>query len=74
MPEKLKPIELGESRVIGEKEFELTPDGGLAMQVAWAVRETYNIGVLLAKRAQLKAELVEIEALLAKHAELAGAQ
>ncbi len=70
MAEKLKPIELGESRIIGEKEFELTPDGGLAMQVAWAVRETYNVGALLAKKAQLKNELGEIDALLAKHAEL----
>jgi hypothetical protein len=71
---KLIPIELGDTKKIGEKEYELTEEGGLKMQVAVPLVKTYNMGGLLAKKAQLEAELAEIESLLAKHAELMQVQ
>ena len=70
MPDKLIPIELGTSVVVGEKTYELTDEGGLTMQVAIPYRKTYSLGGLTAMKAKLEAELVEVDALIAKHAEL----
>lgn len=70
MPVKLVPIELGDTVQIGEKSYELTEEGGLTMQVAVPYRKTYNLGGLVAAKAKLTAELTEVNALIAKHAEL----
>ncbi len=66
----LKPMELGEQKAIGEKEFQLTDEGNLLMQVAVPVVKAYDVSSLLKGRAKLQAELDEIDTLLAKHAEL----
>jgi hypothetical protein len=70
MSKKLIPIEVGDTKKIGEKEYELDEANNLRMQVAVPVVKTYNVGGLLAKKAQLEAELAEVDSLLAKHAEL----
>lgn len=70
MPEKLVPIEVGDTVEVGKKEYELTDEGGLTMQLAVPYRKTYNLGGLVAAKAKLEAELAEVEALIAKHAEL----
>lgn len=67
---KLVPIEMGDTKTIGEKEYELTEEGGLRMQLAVPFSKTYNLGGLQAARAKLQAELDEIDSLIAKHAEL----
>jgi hypothetical protein len=61
---------MGDMKTIGEKEYELTEEGGLKMQVAVPFAKTYNLGGLQAARAKLQAELDEIDSLIAKHAEL----
>jgi hypothetical protein len=70
MPEKLIPIAVGDTKTIGEKEYELTNEGGLRMQLAVPFSKTYNLGGLQATKAKLEAELAEVNALIAKHAEL----
>lgn len=70
MPEKLIPIAVGDTKEIGKKEYELTDEGGLVMQLAVPYRKTYNLGGLEATKAKLEAELAEVNALIAKHAEL----
>jgi len=67
---KLSPMKLGESKAIGEKEFQLTDEGNLLMQVAVPVVKAYDVSSLLKTKAKLQAELTEIDDLLAKHAEL----
>ncbi len=74
MPTKLIPIEMGDTVKIGEKKYELTEEGGLTMQLAVPYRKTYNLGGLMAKKANLVAELAEVNSLIAKHAELAEAK
>ena len=70
MPERLIPIVLGDTVKVGEKKYELTDEGGLTMQLAVPYRKTYNLGGLQASKAKLEAELAEVNALIAKHAEL----
>ena len=70
MPERLIPIVLGDTVKVGEKKYELTEEGGLTMQLAVPYRKTYNMGGLQASKAKLEAELAEVNALIAKHAEL----
>lgn len=70
MPEKLIPIARGDTVKVGEKRYELTEEGGLTMQLAVPYRKTYNLGGLQASKAKLEAELAEVNALIAKHAEL----
>ena len=74
MPEKLIPIAVGDTVKVGEKNYELTEEGGLVMQLAVPYRKTYNLGGLMAKKAALQAELVEVDSLIAKHAELVEAK
>jgi hypothetical protein len=70
MPGKLVPIAVGDTKEIGKKEYELTDEGGLVMQVAVPYSKTYNLGGLMAMKAKLEAELAEVDSLIAKHAEL----
>lgn len=72
MPITLQPIEAGETKVVGEKEYDLSETGELVMQVTIPVRKSYNLGGLLAKRAELQAELAEVQSLIDKHAELSA--
>lgn len=71
--DKLIPIKVGDTKRIGEKEYELGEDGTLVMQVAYPVRKVYSRDALLATKADLEAKLVEANSLLAKLAELEGA-
>ena len=74
MSEKMKPIELGDTMAIGEKEFELDPRGVLVMQCAIPERQEYGIAALQSRKAQLTLELVEINSLIAKYQELLTAK
>jgi hypothetical protein len=70
---RLVPIKVGDTKKIGEKEYELDGGGGLVMQVAVPFRKAYNKDGLLATKAKLQAQLVEVDSLLAKLAELEDA-
>ncbi len=75
MPEKMAPMKLGDTKVIGEKEYELHEDGlHLLMQVAIPEPRSYSRVGLLADKARLQGELAEVESLLAKHDELTAAR
>ena len=73
MPEKKKSTPIGELKpgdtaTIGEKQFALTDDeSGLIVQQVGVVTKTFQIGGLLAKRAQLEAELAAVNELIAEH-------
>ncbi len=74
MPTKLIPMKAGDTKELGEKEFALTGEGGLTMQVAVIFSKTYNLGGLMASRAKLVDQLAEVDSLIAKHAELVEAK
>lgn len=59
---------------VGKKQYRLNDDETLTMLVAVPVQKNYARGGLLARKAQLEAELVEIDALLAKQTELIAAK
>lgn len=69
----LIPIKTGDTKRVGEKEYELQSDGIMKMQLAVPFVQTYTRDGLLAKKADLEAKLTEVNALLAKMAELEGA-
>ena len=70
-PRVLTEIKPGDTAEIGSKEYQLTDDGaGVVLQQVGVFRKTYQIGGLIAKKAQLEAELAAVEELIAKHAEL----
>lgn len=60
----------GDTVKVGEKQYELNEDNDLVMEVALPFRDVYALQSLLNKKAVLEAELVEVDALIAKHAEL----
>jgi hypothetical protein len=64
----LKP---GDSAKIGAKSYALTGDSaGVVLQQVGVVQKTFQLGGLLAKKAQLEAELAAVNELITKHAEL----
>jgi hypothetical protein len=73
MPEKLVPIKDGDTRVIGEREYELTA-GGLRMQCAASFVQDYTFEGLQAQKAKHEARLAEVNVLLAKFTELMAAK
>lgn len=74
MPEKLVPIKLGDTKVIGEKEYELDDRGVLMMQVAVPEFREYNLVALQKDKARLEAELAEVDSLITKYSALLAAK
>jgi hypothetical protein len=60
----------GDTVKVGEKQYELNEDSDLVMEVALPFRNVYALAALLERKAVLEADLVEVDALIAKHAEL----
>lgn len=67
MSEKMVPMKLGDTKVLGEKEYDLHDDGlHLLMQVATAEGRSYSRVGLLADKKRLEAELAEVISLIAE--------
>jgi hypothetical protein len=71
--DKLIPMQVGDTKKIGEKEYELDESGALRMQVPVVFRQSYTRDGLEAKLIKLQAEITEVNALLAKLDELESA-